>query len=168
MFTSYLGTVIVGVIGALVGDKLKLPAGALVGSMLAVGFVNVLGYVQVPNLPSELRFFLQLGVGILLGSKLTANTLTALKELWQPALLCAGMAITTGICSAFLISRCLGVEKLTAFLGTAPGGISDMSLIALDMGAQGNTVMVLHLVRLVSVIIVVPWFVKLVIQPHTG
>lgn len=161
-------TVIFGVVGALVGYRLKLPAGALVGSMSAVGLVNILGVVQVPSFPSEVRFLLQLGVGILLGTQLSAKTLIALKGLWQPALLCASMAIATGIFSAFLISRCLGVEKLTAFLATAPGGISDMSLVALDMGAQSSTVIVLHLVRLISVIVVVPWFVKLAIQPHTG
>lgn len=167
-FASYLWTLLIGIIGAFAGYKLKIPAGALVGSMLAVGLVNIFGHLQMPSFPSEVRFFLQLGLGILLGSKLSADTFYTLKELWRPAFLCAGIAIATGILSAFLISRCLGIEELTAFLGTAPGGISDMSLIALDMGAQSSTVTIMHLVRLVGVIIIVPWFVKLFIQPHTG
>lgn len=107
-------------------------------------------------------------LGILLGSKLTAETLLALKDLWRPALVCTVIAVSTGVLSGFLISRWLGIERLTAILGTAPGGISDMSLIALDMGAQASTVVVMHLARLISVIVVVPWVVRLLIQPGTS
>jgi uncharacterized protein len=168
IFLSYALTILIGFAGACIGLVLKFPAGVLVGSMLGVGLVNVFSSMEVPNFPSEVRFLLQLGLGILLGSKLTIETLYTFKDLWRPALICAAVAIATGVLCGLLISRYLGVEELTAFLGTAPGGIADMSLIALDMGAKGSTVVVMHLIRLISVIIIVPLFVKLVIQHHTG
>ncbi|MDJ0717427.1 MAG: AbrB family transcriptional regulator [Prochloraceae cyanobacterium] len=168
MLLSYVITILIGVAGALIGYVMGLPAGALVGSMLAVGLVNVFGAVEIPRFPSEARFFLQLGLGLMLGSKLTIDTLYAAKELWRPALLCALIAIATGVLSGLLISHVLGVEPITAFFGTAPGGLSDMTLIALDMGAKANLVVVMHLIRLISVIVVVPWFIKIVVQPHSG
>jgi membrane AbrB-like protein len=166
---SYLWTVLIGLAGALIGVKLRLPAGALVGSMVAVGLVNVWGAIPIPAPPAGIRFAMQVVLGILLGTKLTADTLLALKDLWRPALLCTVIAVGHGgSCRGYLISRWLGIERLTAILGTAPGGISDMSLIALDMGAQTSTVVVMHLARLISVVVVVPWVVRLLVQPGTS
>jgi membrane AbrB-like protein len=165
---SYLWTMLIGLAGALIGVKLRLPAGALVGSMVAVGLVNVWGAIPIPAPPAGIRFAMQVVLGILLGTKLTADTLLALKDLWRPALLCTVIAVGTGVLSGYLISRWLGIERLTAILGTAPGGISDMSLIALDMGAQTSTVVVMHLARLISVVVVVPWVVRLLVQPGTS
>lgn len=50
---SYLWTVLIGLAGALIAVKLRLPAGALVGSMVAVGLVNVWGPSQFPLLHLE-------------------------------------------------------------------------------------------------------------------
>lgn len=164
---SYLWTVLIGLAGALIGVKLRLPAGALVGSMVAVGLVNVWGAIPIPAPPAGIRFAMQVVLGILLGTKLTADTLLALKDVaTSPAL--TVIAVGTGVLSGYLISRWLGIERLTAILGTAPGGISDMSLIALDMGAQTSTVVVMHLARLISVVVVVPWVVRLLVQPGTS
>ncbi|MDX2271449.1 MAG: AbrB family transcriptional regulator [Cyanobacteriota bacterium] len=161
---AYLWTIMIGLAGAWVGIQFKVPAGALVGSMLAVGLVNACGAIAVPNPPSQVRLIMQVVLGITLGSRLTAEVLVGMKDLWRPALLCTGIAVGTGVLSAYLISRWLGVERMTALLGTAPGGITDMSLIALDMGAQTSTVMVMHLARLISVIVVVPWIVRWLVQ----
>ena len=168
MVLTYVVTVLVGIAGAIIGYVMGLPVGVLVGSMLAVGLVNIFGAVEVPRFPSEARFVLQLGLGLMLGSKLTIDTLYAARELWRPALLCALIAITTGVLSGLLISQVLGVEPVTAFFGTAPGGLTDMTLIALDMGAKANLVVVMHLIRLISVIVIVPWFIKIIVQPHSG
>lgn len=49
-------------------------------------------------------------------------------------------SLLTGIVSGLLISRWLALEQLTALLASAPGGISDMSWIALDIGTKSPTV----------------------------
>jgi len=36
------------------------------------------------------------------------------------------------------------------------------------MGAQTSTVVVMHLARLISVVVVVPWVVRLLVQPGTS
>lgn len=156
LIVCYTWTLLVGCLGGLIGMRLRLPAGALVGSMFAVALAN--GIIDGPpaTFPPECRFGLQVGLGILLGSRLKANILSSAKDLWRPVLLCTGMTLGMGIVSALIISHWLGIETLTAFLGSAPGGISDLSLIALDVGAQGTTVVIMHLVRLVSVIVIIP------------
>ncbi len=164
LLVNYVWTIGIALAGAIVALKLKIPAGALVGSMVAVGLVNMCGTMTVPTPPAATRFVLQVGLGVILGSRLTLDTVAGMRELWRPALICTVIAIGTGVLSGVLISRWLGIERLTAILGTAPGGLTDMSLIALDMGAQGTTVMVMHLARLISVIVVVPWVVRWIVQ----
>lgn len=166
---SYLWTLLIGLAGAGVGVALRFPAGALVGSTLAVALVNgFVDKIEIVSPPTQVRLVLQVGLGIIIGSRFTREAFFTLKDLWQPALLCAAIAISAGILSGLLVSRWLGVEQLSAFLGSAPGGLSDLSLIALDMGAQGSTVLVMHLVRLVCVILIVPWVVRFVVSLQSG
>jgi hypothetical protein len=153
---NYVWTLLIALLGSLIAVKLKIPAGALVGSLVAVGTVNSLGWLSVPQWPQGTRFCLQLGLGILLGSTITTDTFTTLRELWRPACMAAFITICSGVIAGCSISRILGMERLTALLGSAPGGMTDMSLIALDMGAQGPAVVVMHLTRLVAVIAIVP------------
>ncbi len=167
-YLSYILTLVIGIAGAGIGIVIGIPAGALVGSTIAVALFNVFGNMDVITFPSEIRFIFQLGLGILLGSKFTPDILYYLKEIWQPALVSAAIAIITGLLSGILISKFLGVEELTAFLATSPGGLSDMSLIALDMGAKTSVVLVIHLTRLIGVILIVPFVVRLIERWHSG
>ncbi len=163
---NYLGTVLVAIMGGLVAQRFQLPAAGLLGSLVAVSAMNLVLGTHVPSFPSQSKFLLQICVGILLAASINRDVIASLRDLWRPALACAAIMVSTGIFSGLLISRWLGLEQLTALLGSAPGGISDMSLIAIDMGAQGPVVLVMHLTRLISVIVVVPLVVKFVL--HIG
>ncbi|NJL97386.1 MAG: hypothetical protein HC818_06035 [Synechococcaceae cyanobacterium RM1_1_27] len=161
--------ILLGFLGAWIGLKLKVPAGVLVGSMAFVGLGNILsqswGTLALPPLPGWVGFGLQLALGITLGTKLSPETFVALKDLWKPVLISTTVAIGTGMVSAYGLSRWLGIEQMTALLSTAPGGISGMSLLALDMGAQSTTVVIMHLARLITVVVLVPLLVKLIVHP---
>ena len=158
---NYVWTLLVAVMGSAIAAKLKIPAGPLVGSLLAVGCLNAFKLVEVPAPPQGTKFVLQVGLGILLGATITSEAVAGLRQLWQPAVICTGIALVASMTSGWAVSRWMGIEKLTAMLGAAPGGISDMSLIALDMGAQGSTVVLMHLTRMISVIVVVPLVVRM-------
>ncbi len=165
---SYVWTILIAVAGGILGNVLRIPTGSMVGATLAVAVANVYGHVQIPRFSPQINFAIQVGVGILLGSRITAATIDSLKEVWRPALICTTIALVAGIFSALMISRWLGIEALTALLSTAPGGISPMSLMAVDMGVEGGTVLIMHLFRLMSVIVIFPWLVKLLARPHLG
>lgn len=160
---GYLLTVLIGLGGAYLGLILKIPTGPLVGSMVAVGIANASGIVNISQLPPGLTFGLQLVLGITLGSRLNPESWVTLKSIWSPVLICTVITIGTGLISGLLLSHWLGMERLTALLSTAPGGISGMSLIALDLGAESSTVVIMHLARLISVILLVPLFVRWVV-----
>jgi len=59
-----------------------------------------------------------------------------------------------------LISRFLGVEKIVALLGAAPGGTIGMTLVGAEFGV-GAAVAALHAVRLITVLFLIPAIVNL-------
>lgn len=161
---NYLVTLLIGLAGGLFAQQLRVPAGGLIGSLVAVSALNLSGWFHVPNFPSNTKFVLQIGVGILLATSINRDVLFSLRDMWRPALTGAAIMVSTGIFSGLLISRWLGIEQLTALLGSAPGGISDMSLIAMDLGAQGSAVIIMHLTRLISVVVIVPLVIRFIIH----
>ncbi|WP_052356797.1 AbrB family transcriptional regulator [[Clostridium] dakarense] len=65
MILYFFITILVGIIGAFIAKKLKIPAGAMVGSMILVGIFNVLtGVAYVEN---STRFFVQVIAGAFIG-----------------------------------------------------------------------------------------------------
>lgn len=54
----------------------------------------------------------------------------------------------------------LGIDNLTSFFTTAPGGIMDISFITYDFKANTSQVALLQLIKLISVISFVPFFTK--------
>lgn len=165
---SYFLFITIALLGGWLGTLLKLPAGGLVGSLLATALLNVTSWFETPPWPSEGRFLLQVGVGLLIGCSATADTLARLRDLWLPALVTTVLLVGCGLLTAWIDSRWLGLDQLTALLGSAPGGISGMSLAAIEMGAEASEVVVLHLSRLLTVLLILPWLVRLVVPPVTG
>ena len=66
----------------------------------------------------------------------------------------------TGIAIGLWSSRLLGIDPVISLLGAAPGGISGMSLVGEEFGV-GAAVAILHAIRLISVLFIIPIIVRL-------
>jgi membrane AbrB-like protein len=97
-----------------------------------------------------------------IGTGLTAGSFAELKQLWRPALLITLALVLTGLVVGLWSSRLLGINPVIAVLGAAPGGISGMSLVGAEFGV-GAAVAVLHAVRLITVLVVMPLVVKVLL-----
>lgn len=161
---ALLGTLVVGVVGGLIGERLRLPAGALLGAMLAVGAVNLAGAHMV-SLPVPFRTVAKLLVGTYLGSLLTIETFRLLRQLALPATLMVVITILAGLVGGFVLTRLAGVDVHTALLGSAPGGSTEMTLVSLSYDeANPPLVAALQIVRIVAVIFTVPLVVRLMFR----
>jgi membrane AbrB-like protein len=161
---ALLGTLVVGVVGGLIGERLRLPAGALLGAMLAVGAVNLTGG-HMMALPVPFRTVAKLLVGTYLGSLLTLETFRLLRQLALPAALMVAITILAGLVGGFALTRLAGVDVHTALLGSAPGGSTEMTLVSLSYDeANPPLVAALQIVRIVAVIFTVPLMVRLMFR----
>lgn len=150
-----LFTLLAGTVGGLVAHKLHIPAGALLGSMLAVGIYGSLGF-QV-YMPSQARVGAQIIIGCLLGTSLNRNTFMQLKSIVKPALIITISLLICSLVTGFILFKFFNLDMYTAFLSSSAGGMPELSLLALSLGGDGPKVALLHLIRLMVVIFTMPF-----------
>ena len=149
-----LFTLLAGTVGGLVAYKLRIPAGAMFGSMLAVGIYSSLGFHVF--MPSQARIGAQILVGCLLGLSLNRNTFIQLKSVIIPALVIVTSLLIGGLVTGFILFKFCGLDIHTAFLSSSAGGMTELSLLALALGGDGPKVVLLHLIRLLAVVFTMP------------
>ncbi len=148
--------------GAALGSLMLLtgiPAAPLLGAMLGAGLLSISGQLEVAAWPLGTKTVLGIGIGTVIGTGINRETLGELQLLWKPALVITFTLLITGILVGLLISRFLGVEKIVALLGAAPGGTIGMSLVGEEFGV-GAAVAALHAVRLITVLFLIPAIVN--------
>ena len=140
--------------------KTGIPAAPLAGALIGASILSISGKVETAIWPNGTRTILEIGIGTVIGSSLTKDSLVELQNLWKPAILITFTLVITGIAVGLLTSKLLNIDVITSLLGAAPGGISGMSLVGSEYGV-GPAVAALHAVRLVTVLLILPLIVKM-------
>ena len=156
--------VLAGTLGGLLAQRTGIPAAPLAGALIGAAAASLSGRLELAQWPAGTRTTLEIAIGTVIGTSLTAPALVELQRLWKPALLITVTLVLTGIVVGLWCSRLLGIDPVVALLGAAPGGISGMSLVGAEFGV-GAAVAALHAVRLISVLVLLPLVVKLLPQP---
>lgn len=156
-----------GTAGGVLALGTRIPAAPLAGALIGAAVLSLSGRVEPPQWPAGTRTVLEIAIGTVIGSGLTAAALGELRQLWRPALLITLTLVLTGVVVGLWCSRLLGIDPVVALLGAAPGGISGMSLVGAEFGV-GAAVAALHAVRLITVLLVLPLVVKLVLPAGQG
>ncbi len=150
-----LGGTAIGLLMLITG----IPAAPLAGAILGAGLLSISGHLEVADWPMGTKTALGIGVGTVIGTGITRETLGQLQILWRPALLITITLVISGILVGLLSSRLLGIDPIVALLGAAPGGTIGMSLVGAEFGV-GAAVAALHAVRLMTVLLLIPSIVK--------
>ena len=156
-----LASLVVGTVGALVARWLRVPSGALVGPMVLGATLHATGLVDFA-LPQWLLGLAYAGIGWYVGLRFTRDTVrSALRAL--PAIFAAtfGMIALCGLW-AWLLTRILPIDLLTAYLATSPGGLDTVAIIALGTGADLSFVLAVQVLRLFVVLLTGPVIARLI------
>jgi hypothetical protein len=143
------------VAGAFLGKWARLPAGQLVGPLALSAVVHLAGLVQTPP-PSLVVNTAQIVIGTLIGSRFVG---IGAAELGRNIVIGIGAAATmlaVSILFAFAVDALSATEVSQSFLAFSPGGLTEMSLLALAMGQDIVYVSVSHVARVSLVIIIAP------------
>ena len=157
-----LVTILVGLIGAGIALKYKVPAGAMIGSLFAVAVFSVL--TGKANLPQSYKIITQISTGAFIGSKIKAEDIKGLRYVLFPAITMVVLMALINFIMGFFICKFTDIDIVTALFATAPGGIADMTIISYDFGADSSKVAVLQLIRVISVIGIMPTLIKIMIK----
>jgi len=133
----------------------KLPAPGLLGPMVLSALVHLTGLVALPP-PTILVIAAQVTIGTVLGCRFIGARLAETGRDIAIALTATlGMLVITAIC-AFIVAWTSATQPDQAILAFSPGGLAEMSLLALAMGQDVAYVATLHVVRIVLVLLAVP------------
>ncbi len=146
----------IGVMALLTGISAVPLAGALIGA----GIVSMSDQIEIAKWPTGTKTILQIAIGTVIGTGLTAESLKQLQMLWKPTMVITLTLVLTGIVVGLWSSRLLGGDPVISLLGAPPSGISGMGLVGAEFGV-GVAVAALHAVRLITVLIILPVIVKL-------
>lgn len=144
------------------GKAVGVPAGAITCSMLACAIYNVIS--NRAYMPLRLRQFIQIFAGALIGCSVGREQALKMLELYQVVILAIAGFILLDLAAAWLINRWTDMDIITALFSSAPGGVTDMALIAEDMGADSVKIAGMHTIRLVGVIMLYPTLISILVQ----
>ena len=144
---------ILGMIGAFLGYRLRVPAGPFVGALAGVG--TALALLGFPDLspPPIVGQALQVMVGVIVGLRITRDSLRSGARVLVPAAAVAGAFLISGVAAAWAAVSITGMAPVTALFAAAPGGLTEMASVGASLGADGPAVAAVHLVRLLLVIL---------------
>lgn len=140
---------------ASVGAWLRIPAGTMLLPLIATTILHVMGYITL-QLP---EWLLALGYGVIgwrIGLSFTRRILrhaaSALPQIVGSILVL--MAFGGGL--AFLLWSLHGIDPLTAYLATSPGGLDSIAIIAATTPVDMSFIMALQTMRLILIILIGP------------
>jgi uncharacterized protein len=130
---------------------LGLAGAPLVGPMILSGVAHALG-LTTAKIPLEVLILAQVTLGILLGAQFRGLTWTEFSStmLWG-ACFSLILVMATGLV-ALAVSRLTGFDSTTVLLAYAPGGQSELNLLAYILNLDVAFTALHHLVRLAIVI----------------
>ena len=156
----FLETLAVAGVGAALGRRFGVPAGAMLVPMLGGAALNSLGVVAI-TLPAWLLGAAYAALGWFIGLRFT---LAVVRHVFRaiPKLVLS-TALLMGLCglSAWLLTAFLRIDALTAYLATSPGGLDSVAIIAVGSGADVPFVLAMQTLRLVSVVLAGPAIARL-------
>ena len=144
-----------GLIAGLLALHVGVPAGDMIGPLLAIGGANLLG-ARLGPLTGDLRQAAMLLIGTAGGAQMSRQSLQRLRQIALPAAVVIVMLIAVGLLLGWGLSRVTPLDLATALLSNIPGGASTMSAVAHDLGGDTRLVAALHLTRQLVVFILVP------------
>jgi membrane AbrB-like protein len=147
--------------GVLAGRFRRIPAGAMLVPMLCGAALGATGLVAI-TLPPWLAWCAYASLGWTIGLRFTARTVRhALRAI--PQLLLATFLLIALCCgAAWMLTALLGLDALTAYLATTPGGLDSVTIIAVGSGCDVSFVLALQTLRLFAVVLTGPLLARLV------
>ena len=137
-----------GFVGIAVGRGLHFPAWIMTGPLIASAVVHGLGWVQgVP--PAWMVAATQIVLGAGLGARFVGVDHAMLRRAAGLAAVNALAALVLAFGFALGLHWTIGQPVTAAFLAFAPGGLAEMSLIALSLQMSAVYVTAHHVVRIV-------------------
>ena len=154
-------TLLVIALAGVIGKISRFPSGVMLFPMAAGAALQGAGWLQIA-LPEWLLALAYLVLGWSVGLRFSkAIFLLALGTLPQMILAIVGMILFCAL-MAWSLTAMLGMDYMTAFLATSPGGVDMVAIIAAGSGVDAAFVMAMQTLRFLSILLAGPMLARFV------
>jgi uncharacterized protein len=152
---SFAGTLLLVAGGVTLARRLAIPAGPLLVPMALAAVLQDTGHLTIVLPPWLLAASYAL-VGWSIGLRFTRSTLRHAARAAPHVLASIGILIMLCGAMGWLLVRLAGIDPLTAYLATCPGGADSVAIIAASSHVDMAFVMAMQVMRFVIVMLVTP------------
>jgi len=145
----------IGFAAALLCVAVHAPLPWMIGPLVAVAACRSAGIECAA--PAGGRQAGQWVIGTALGLYFTPVVAGLVARMWWLLLFAALFALALGYFCGYLVARLAGIDKTTAVFASVPGGAAEMSVLGERYGARVDEVAAAQSLRLMLVVIVIPW-----------
>lgn len=156
----------IGATGGLVFDWLRMPLAWMLG---ACTFSTIAAFAGLRvGMRMQLRQGMVIVLGVLLGAGFTPELVQRLGQ-WSVSLCVLSVMTLTGatICYAWF-RRFTSWDKTTCYFAAMPGGLNDMTMMGSALGGQERHIALAHALRILTVVLTIPVWYRLVNGAQTS
>jgi len=143
------------IVGFLLAKLFRLPAAQLVGPMLVSAAAHLTGLTKLPP-PVELVGLAQVVVGSALGARFAGTPLHLIARTVVQAVGVTAILLSVTMLFAVGLHFSLDLDTQAVVLAFSPGGLAEMSLVAIALGADTAYVATHHILRIFLVVVFAP------------
>lgn len=157
-FLGFCLTFAVGAAGFFVFKRCRIPNPAMLGSMVATGALNIFGFY--PDFSTVLvSFVANVLIGIMIGRQIDRTIFSRVLELGRPVFFqLVGIFALSLACGYVLYAMGGGeVTLATALISGAAGGITEMIVFGMSIGADVALIAFVQLFRVVVFLSLIPY-----------
>ncbi len=162
MAADLLVLALCGAAGFLAARMVKLPSPALIGPLILSAAAHLSGLTDA-KLPGEVVIVAQVVLGTGIGCRFAGVPVKRVVRTIVIAMGSTGLMLGVGVVFALAINAVTGLGVDSLVLAFAPGGLAEMSLIALALGIEPAFVSTHHMVRILLVVLAAPLAAKVLI-----
>jgi uncharacterized protein len=146
-------------------EKLKMPAGLMIGAMFAGAGLHLTGTVS-GTMPLPILIPSQVLLGAFIGLRFSGTDIRLLRDAALPSIGSFVVAIAVTAVVAFAVSWGLALPMGQVLVAFAPGGLEAMTILAFVLGVDPAYVGVHQLARFLGLSLFLPFFLRFYLRPR--
>ena len=154
---NFLLVILISIPSAIIADYFNIPLAWMLGPMLAVSIAALKGIkVKMPKLALSSILII---LGLHIGNYIDQNLINQMKDwIWTSAIMFIYILLSIFIVSKYL-QKFSGYKNKTSIFSAAPGALGPLLILAEYEKSDLSQVATAHLIRLIIIITVFPFFV---------
>lgn len=147
-------------IGGFLAIKLRIPGGGIIGPLIFVGLFQATEWIVIESVPNIIRWGAQSMLGVFIGLQFSRKVLKLSRKDLLSFTIVGLMSIITSFLFGFMLYKITDESFLTAVISAVPGSIAEMLMLADSMNLDTQPVAMLHLLRFILLLTVIPFIVS--------